>query len=160
MRTPLLIILVSVVILAIANLLGIVTYFCTILGSSIALYTVIVALTVTISIALYSHIDTIIKDIPEELKEQREELYNRAIDSLTLLKKEALSNIPLAVFILVIYFLVTNSELFACSMSNITANFNLLITLVSSAFLIYIISDLVRAFLTASEYRSIMKKAK
>lgn len=109
MRNLLLVILVSVIILAIANLLGVVSYFCAILGSSIALYTVIAVLTVTISIALYSHIDTIIKDIPEELKVQREELYDIAIDSLTLLKKESLSNIPLAIIILVIYFLVTNS---------------------------------------------------
>lgn len=158
MRNFLLVILVSVIILAIANLLGIVSYFCAILGSSIALYTVIAVLTVTISIALYSHIDTIIKDIPEELKEQREELYDIAIDSLTLLKKESLSNIPLAIIILVIYFLVTNSGFFACSTSDIAANFNLLITLISSTFFVYIIIDLVRAFLTASEYRSIIKK--
>lgn len=156
MRNFLLVILVSVIILAIANLLGIVSYFCAILGSSIALYTVIAVLTVTISIALYSHIDTIIKDIPEELKEQKEELYDIAIDSLTLLKKESLSNIPLAITILVIYFLVTNSGFFACSTSDIVANFNLLITLISSAFFVYIIIDLVRAFLTASEYRSIV----
>lgn len=158
MRNFLLVILVSVIILAIANLLGIVSYFCAILGSSIALYTVIAVLTVTISIALYSHIDTIIKDIPEELKEQREELYDIAIDSLTLLKKESLSNIPLAIVILVAYFLVTNSGIFVCSSNILAANFNLLITLISSIFFVYIISDLVRAFLTASEYRSIIKK--
>lgn len=160
MRNLLLIILVSVIILAIANLLGVVSYFCVILGSSIALYTVIAVLTVTISIALYSHIDTIIKDIPEELKEQREEMYDKAIDSLTVLKKESLSNIPLAIVILVIYFLVTNAGIFSCSINDIAANFNLLITLISSTFFVYIISDLVRAFLTASEYRSIIKKAK
>jgi hypothetical protein len=158
LRNFLLVILVSVIILAIANLLGIVSYFCAILGSSIALYTVIAVLTVTISIALYSHIDTIIKDIPEELKEQREELYDIAIDSLTLLKKESLSNIPLAIVILVAYFLVTNSGIFVCSSNILAANFNLLITLISSIFFVYIISDLVRAFLTASEYRSIIKK--
>lgn len=158
MRTSLLVIFISVIILTIANLLGVVSHFCAILGSSIALYTVIAVLTVTISIALYSHIDTIIKDIPEELKEQKGELYDIAIDSLTVLKKESLSNIPLAIVILVIYFLVTSSGLFACSTDNLAANFNLLISLISSTFFVYIISDLIRAFLTASEYRSIIKK--
>ena len=158
MRNFLLVILVSVIILAIANLLGVVSYFCAILGSLIALYTLIAVLTVTISIALYNHIDTLIKDIPEELKGERKELYDIAIDSLTLLKKESLSNIPLAIVILVVYFLVTNSGVFVCSINILAANFNLLITLIASTFFVYIINDLVKAFLTASEYRSIIKK--
>jgi len=158
LRTFLLIILVSVIILAVANLLGIVPSFCAILGSLIALYTLIAVLTVTISIALYNHIDTIIKDIPEELKEERKESYDIAIDSLAFLKKESIANIPLAIVILVVYFLVTNSEVFACSSNILAANFNLLVTLITSTFFIYIISDLIKAFLTASEYRSIIKK--
>lgn len=158
MRNLLLVILISVIILAIANVLGVVSYFCAVLGSSTSLYTVMTVSTVTISIGLYNHIDTIIKDIPEESKAKKEELYNKAIDSLTLLKKESLSNIPVALLTLVMYYFVTNSELLACSMNNMSANLNLLITIISSVIFIYIITDLVKAFLTASDYRSIIKK--
>lgn len=158
MRNLLLVFLASVIILAITNLLGIVSYFCAVLGSSFALYSAITILTVTVSIGLYNHIDTIIKDIPESLRIEKDELYDKTIDSLTSLKKEILSNIPIVISVFVVYYFVTSADNLSCTTNNIAANINLLATITSSALFIYIVTDLLRAFLTANDFRSIIKK--
>lgn len=88
---------VSLLILVFSSTLGWVSIFCKSFEGLSVLYGAMTAATVTISLALYNHVDTIIKDIPEKIKDNNEFLYVKSIDSLTLLKKETLSNAFLAV---------------------------------------------------------------
>lgn len=149
---------VSLLILGLSSTLGWVSIFCKSFEGLSILYGAMTAATVAISLALYNHIDTIIKDIPEKIKDKNEFLYVKSIDSLTLLKKETLSNAFLAVVNICLYFSVRSLEFFSCNTENLFIYINLLVSIFTLLAFIYMIFDLIKAFQVSVEYRSIIKK--
>jgi hypothetical protein len=152
------ILVISLIILGLSNILGWISIFCKSFESLSVLYSVMTAATITISLALYNHIDTIIKDMPEELKFKNEFLYMKTIDSLTLLKKESLSNTFLAIVNIFLYFAVQKLGIFSCSSGYLFSHANVLVSIFTLLSFIYIIFDLITAFQVSGDYRSIIKK--
>ena len=158
MKTTLIILGISLILLVLASILGWVSIFCKSFEGLSVLYGAMTAATVTISLALYNHIDTIIKDIPEKLKDKNESFYVKSIDSLTLLKKEALSNTFLAVVNICLYFSVKSLDVFSCNTESLLSYTNLLVSIFTLLAFVYMIFDLIKAFQVSAEYRSIIKK--
>ncbi|ALF59642.1 hypothetical protein AOC03_05915 [Psychrobacter urativorans] len=150
--------IVSLILVAIINYIAMVQYLCMLLDNITPYQSAITILITTISLFIYNHIDTIIKDIPEVLRDTKKDLYNSAIDSLTALKNEIISNLILAVSILLVSYIVNNLKFFSCNINYTSANLNLLATIFFSLTLIYIIFDQISAFKFSSEYRSLIKK--
>lgn len=158
MKTILIILGISLIILGLSSILGWISIFCKSFEGLSVLYGAMTASTVAISLALYNHIDTIIKDIPEKLKDKDEFFYVKSIDSLTLLKKEALSNTFFAVVNICLYFSVRSLEFFSCNTESLFRYMNLLVSIFTLLAFIYMIFDLIKAFQVSVEYRSIIKK--
>ena len=78
MEIILIILSVSLLILGLSSTLGWVSIFCKSFEGLSVLYGAMTPATVAISLALYNHIDTIIKDIPEKLKDKNESLYSQS----------------------------------------------------------------------------------
>ena len=158
MKIILIILGISLIILGISSISGWILIFCKSFEGLSVLYGAMTAATVAISLALYNHIDTIIKDIPEKLKGKNEHFYLKSIDSLTLLKKEALSNTFLAVVNICLYFSVRSINVFSCNTESLLSYTNLLVSIFTLLAFVYMIFDLIKAFQVSVEYRSIIKK--
>ncbi|MGE6442106.1 hypothetical protein ACQKC9_11150 [Psychrobacter sp. NPDC078409] len=158
MKTILIILGISLILLVLSSILGWVSISCKSFEGLSVLYGAMTAATVAISLALYNHIDTIIKDIPEKLKDKNESFYVKSIDSLTLLKKEALSNTFLAVVNICLYFSVRSLDVFSCNTESLLSYINLLVSIFTFLAFVYMIFDLIKAFQVSAEYRSIIKK--
>lgn len=158
MKTILIILGISLIIIGLSSVLGWSSIFCKSFEGFSVLYGAMTAATVAISLALYNHIDTIIKDIPEKLKDKNEFFYVKSIDSLTALKKEALSNTFLAVVNICLYFSVRSLDIFSCNTESLFSYINLLVSIFTLLAFVYMIFDLIKAFQVSVEYRSIIKK--